>query len=145
MLYVGLDLSRRRLDFDVLLPDGGRLERGAVPPDVDGLASLVQRLDVMKRASTDCDTFAAQLPRRREAQARCCTRRSIFTRASFKRRRSIQAAARSATHSFRVVAAVLDTVGSLVSMLLLCVAGLKPDHRARSLVSDDRRLCQRPF
>jgi len=45
MLYVGLDLSRRRLDFDVLLPDGGRLERGAVPPDVDGLASLVQRLD----------------------------------------------------------------------------------------------------
>ena len=22
MLYVGLDLSRRRLDFDVLLPDG---------------------------------------------------------------------------------------------------------------------------
>src|SRR6266516_689813 len=45
MLYVGLDLSRRRLDFEVLLPDGGRLERGAVPPDVDGLASLVQRLD----------------------------------------------------------------------------------------------------
>ena len=45
MLYVGLDLSRRRLDFDVLLPDGGRLERGVVPPDVDGLASLVQRLD----------------------------------------------------------------------------------------------------
>src|SRR5216683_695216 len=45
MLYVGLDLSRRRLDFDVLLADGGRLERGAVPPDVDGLASLVRRLD----------------------------------------------------------------------------------------------------
>ena len=45
MLYVGLDLGRRGLDFDVLLPDGGRLERGAVPPDVDGLASLVQRLD----------------------------------------------------------------------------------------------------
>src|SRR5216683_3245649 len=45
MLYVGLDLSRRRLDFDVLLADGGRLERGAVPPDVDGLASLVRRLN----------------------------------------------------------------------------------------------------
>jgi hypothetical protein len=44
MLYVGLDLSRKRLDFDVLLPDGDRRERGAVPPDADGLASLVRRL-----------------------------------------------------------------------------------------------------
>jgi hypothetical protein len=31
MLHVGLDLSRRRLDFDVLGEDGSRLERGAVP------------------------------------------------------------------------------------------------------------------
>jgi hypothetical protein len=31
MLYVGLDLSRKRLDFDVLLAGGERLERGAVP------------------------------------------------------------------------------------------------------------------
>jgi len=44
MLYVGLDLSRKRLDFDALLPDGTRLERGAVAPDADGLASLVRRL-----------------------------------------------------------------------------------------------------
>jgi hypothetical protein len=44
MLYVGLDLSRKRLDFDALLPDGERFERGAVPPDADGLLSLVRRL-----------------------------------------------------------------------------------------------------
>lgn len=44
MLYVGLDLSRKRLDFDVLLAGGERLERGAVPPDADGLAALVRRL-----------------------------------------------------------------------------------------------------
>src|SRR3954452_9669155 len=44
MLCVGLDLSRKRLDFDALLPDGERLARGAVPPDADGLAGLVRRL-----------------------------------------------------------------------------------------------------
>ena len=44
MLYVGLDLSRKRLDFDARLPAGELLERGAVPPDVDGLAGLVRRL-----------------------------------------------------------------------------------------------------
>src|SRR5919204_269744 len=44
MLYVGLDLSRKRLDFDALLPDGTRFERGAVAPDPDGLVSLVRRL-----------------------------------------------------------------------------------------------------
>jgi transposase len=44
MLYVGLDLSRKRLDFDALLPDGTRFERGAVAPDADGLVSLVRRL-----------------------------------------------------------------------------------------------------
>ena len=44
MLYVGLDLSRKHLDFDALLPDGQRFARGAVPPDADGLAGLVRRL-----------------------------------------------------------------------------------------------------
>jgi hypothetical protein len=39
-----LDLSRKRLDFDALLPDGERFVRGAVPPDADGLLSLVRRL-----------------------------------------------------------------------------------------------------
>src|SRR5438045_5131189 len=46
MLHVGLDLSRRRLDFDVLCEDGSRLERGAVPPDADGLRGLARRVDV---------------------------------------------------------------------------------------------------
>jgi transposase len=44
MLYVGMDLSRKRLDFDVRLAGGELVERGAVPPDADGLASLVRRL-----------------------------------------------------------------------------------------------------
>ena len=44
MLYVGLDLSRKRLDFDARLADGEFVERGAVPPDADGLAGLVRRL-----------------------------------------------------------------------------------------------------
>jgi transposase len=44
MLYVGLDLSRKRLDFDARFADGQLCERGAVPPDADGLALLVRRL-----------------------------------------------------------------------------------------------------
>jgi transposase len=44
MLYVGLDLGRRRLDWQALLPDGERAALGAVPPDRDGLAGLVRRL-----------------------------------------------------------------------------------------------------
>jgi hypothetical protein len=44
MLYVGLDLSRKRLDFDARLTGGELFERGAVPPDADGLAGLVRRL-----------------------------------------------------------------------------------------------------
>jgi transposase len=44
MLYVGLDLSRKRLDFDARLVAGELVERGAVAPDGDGLAGLVRRL-----------------------------------------------------------------------------------------------------
>jgi transposase len=44
MLYVGLDLSRKRLDWQALQHDGSRLAIGAVAPDRDGLAKLVQRL-----------------------------------------------------------------------------------------------------
>ncbi|MGH3057211.1 MAG: IS110 family transposase [Gaiellaceae bacterium] len=43
-MYVGLDLSRKRLDWQSLLPDGERAAIGAVPPDRDGLATLVRRL-----------------------------------------------------------------------------------------------------
>jgi hypothetical protein len=35
MLYAGLDLSRKRLDFHLLDVEGGTVEVGAAPPDVD--------------------------------------------------------------------------------------------------------------
>jgi transposase len=44
MLYVGLDLSRKRLDFHLLDREGATVERGATPPDVDGLQHLSARL-----------------------------------------------------------------------------------------------------
>jgi transposase len=48
MLHVGLDLSRRRLDYDLICEDGSRLERGAAPPDADGLRGLAARLDAYR-------------------------------------------------------------------------------------------------
>ena len=45
MLYAGLDLSRKRLDFHLLDADGATVEVGAAPPDADGLHRLTQRLD----------------------------------------------------------------------------------------------------
>jgi transposase len=45
MLYAGLDLSRKRLDFHLLDRDGGTVEVGASPPDADGLRGLTQRLE----------------------------------------------------------------------------------------------------
>jgi len=44
MLYVGLDLSRKRLDWQALLSDGERAAIGAVPPDRDGLSKLARGL-----------------------------------------------------------------------------------------------------
>ncbi len=44
MLHVGLDLSRRRLDFIALTQDGTHLDLGATPPDADGLRGLADRL-----------------------------------------------------------------------------------------------------
>jgi len=44
MLYVGLDLSRKRLDWQALDEEGERVAVGAVPPDRDGLAALASRL-----------------------------------------------------------------------------------------------------
>src|SRR6266540_4038443 len=44
MLYAGLDLSRKRLDFHLLDADGGTVEVGAAPPDADGLDRLTERL-----------------------------------------------------------------------------------------------------
>src|SRR5215210_5346787 len=45
MLYAGLDLSRKRLDFHVLDADGATVDVGASPPDADGLRGLSERLD----------------------------------------------------------------------------------------------------
>jgi transposase len=45
MLYAGLDLSRKRLDFCLLDRAGDRVEVGAAPPDRDGLAALARRVD----------------------------------------------------------------------------------------------------
>ncbi|HEX9351532.1 MAG TPA: transposase, partial [Gaiellaceae bacterium] len=44
MLYVGLDLSRKRLDWQALLPSGERHAIGAVAPDANGLEKLVGKL-----------------------------------------------------------------------------------------------------
>ena len=44
MLYVGLDLSRKRLDWLALSADGERVGYGAVTPDRDALAQLGQRV-----------------------------------------------------------------------------------------------------
>src|SRR5213082_593310 len=45
MLYAGLDLSRKRLDFHLLDGEGTTVELGAAPPDADGLLALTRRLD----------------------------------------------------------------------------------------------------
>src|SRR5215207_2971376 len=45
MLYAGLDLSRKRLDFHLLDAEGATVEAGAAPPDADGLRGLTERLD----------------------------------------------------------------------------------------------------
>lgn len=44
MLYVGLDLSRKRLDWQALDGAGERVAAGAAPPDRDGLLQLARRL-----------------------------------------------------------------------------------------------------
>jgi transposase len=45
MLYAGLDLSRKRLDFHLLDAEGATVEVGAAAPDADGLRGLTKRLD----------------------------------------------------------------------------------------------------
>jgi transposase len=42
VLFVGLDLSRKRLDWHALSINGERVGEGACPPDRDGLAHLVE-------------------------------------------------------------------------------------------------------
>jgi transposase len=44
MLYAGLDLSRKRLDFHLLDGEGATVDVGAAAPDADGLRGLTRRL-----------------------------------------------------------------------------------------------------
>jgi transposase len=44
MLYAGLDLSRKRLDFRLLEEAGETVDVGAAPPDADGLRGLAGRV-----------------------------------------------------------------------------------------------------
>src|SRR6478752_7602507 len=44
MLYAGLDLSRKRVDFHLLDADGATVDVGSAPPDADGLRGLSERL-----------------------------------------------------------------------------------------------------
>ena len=45
MLYAGLDLSRKRVDFCLLDAEGETVELGASPPDAEGLGCLSRRLE----------------------------------------------------------------------------------------------------
>jgi transposase len=45
MLHAGLDLSRKRLDYCLLDEHGERVDVGAAPPDGDGLAGFVRRVE----------------------------------------------------------------------------------------------------
>src|SRR5437588_3502337 len=45
MLYAGLDLSRKRLDFHLLDGEGETVDVGTAPPDADGLLGLTGRLN----------------------------------------------------------------------------------------------------
>jgi transposase len=44
MLYVGLDLCRKRVDYCLVDEAGAVVERGASPPDADGLRTLAAKL-----------------------------------------------------------------------------------------------------
>ena len=61
MLYAGLDLSRKRLDFHLLDGAGATVEVGAAPPDADGLRGLTQRLERTSTSSRGSLTFSARI------------------------------------------------------------------------------------
>ena len=47
VLYVGLDLSRKRIDWQAVWPDGAVCGAGAGPPDRDGLAAFAAKLRLL--------------------------------------------------------------------------------------------------
>jgi transposase len=48
MLYAGLDLSRKRLDYCLLAEGGERVETGAAPPDGDGLRGFARQVELRR-------------------------------------------------------------------------------------------------
>lgn len=50
MLYAGLDLSRKRLDYCLLDEQGVRVQEGAAPPDRDGLRGLARHIAEQHRS-----------------------------------------------------------------------------------------------
>jgi len=49
MLYAGLDLSRKRLDYCLVEEAGAIVAEGAAPPDRDGLRALAERVSVYRQ------------------------------------------------------------------------------------------------
>jgi hypothetical protein len=79
MLYAGLDLSRKRLDFHLLDDESATVEVGAAPPDADSLHGLTQRLERRARPARSAPrapTAAATpaTPRDRRRSHRACDR-----------------------------------------------------------------------
>ena len=66
MLYAGLDLSRKRLDFHLLDGEGATVEVGAAPPDADGLRGLTRAA----RSSRRADPRGDRVDERRALRAR---------------------------------------------------------------------------
>jgi hypothetical protein len=60
VLYVGLDLSRKRLDWQPLGADGDLIGEGACPPDRDALAHLARRFEGIRAYNEeDCRSTVA--------------------------------------------------------------------------------------
>ena len=74
MLYAGLDLSRKRLDFHLLDAEGATVDVGASPPDAYGLRGLSQRLDHQRAP------IRAAIDERRALRARPARARRLASR-----------------------------------------------------------------
>jgi hypothetical protein len=78
MLYAGLDLSRKRLDFHLLDSEGATLEVGAAPPD--GLTHRLERhrepiravIDELDREIGECERELRRLGAPTTATSHCC-------------------------------------------------------------------------
>jgi len=64
MLYAGLDLSRKRLDYRLLDAGAATVDVGSAPPDADGLDGLTDRLARHVRAGIRGDRVDERGPLR---------------------------------------------------------------------------------